>query len=124
MNFSICENKVADQLCSYCTADLRLCFRCTDSAIPPLLKCKISSFWPSSVTVQAALCWTWSETNIAGFLMRRLILSCTSLTVIIHSDVTEINLCVRKPTIWLPTRSDTNRPVQSQKQARFLKFRI
>ena len=22
-----CENKDADQLCSYCTADLRLCFR-------------------------------------------------------------------------------------------------
>ena len=29
---------------------------------------------------------------------------------------------MRKPTIWVPTRSDTNRPVQSQKQARFLKF--
>ena len=26
-----------------------------------------------------------------------------------------LNLCVRKPTIWVPTRSDTNRPVQSQK---------
>ena len=33
-------------------------------------------------------------------------------------------LCVRKPTIWVPTRSDTNQPVQSQKQARSLKFRI
>ena len=26
-----------------------------------------------------------------------------------------------KPTIWFPNRSDTNRPVQSQKQARNLK---
>ena len=27
-------------------------------------------------------------------------------------------------TIWVPTMSDINRPVQSQKQARSLKFRI
>ena len=31
---------------------------------------------------------------------------------------------VRKPTMWLPNRSDTNQAVQSQKQARSLKFRI
>ena len=31
---------------------------------------------------------------------------------------------LRNPTIWVPTRSDTNRPVQSQKQARSLKFQI
>ena len=31
---------------------------------------------------------------------------------------------MRKPTIWVPTRSDTNRPVQAQKRARSLKFRI
>ena len=29
-----------------------------------------------------------------------------------------------KPTIWFPNRSDVNRPVQPQKQARSLKFRI
>ena len=29
-----------------------------------------------------------------------------------------------KPTMWFPTRSDTNWPVQSQKRARSLKFRI
>ena len=29
---------------------------------------------------------------------------------------------VRKPTMWFPNRSDTNRPVQLQKQARSLKF--
>ena len=27
----------------------------------------------------------------------------------------KMSLCVRKPTIWVPTRSDTNRAVQSQK---------
>ena len=29
---------------------------------------------------------------------------------------------VGKPAMWFPTRSDTNRPVQSQKMARSLKF--
>ena len=32
--FAQCENKGADQLCSNCTADRRLCFRHKDSAIP------------------------------------------------------------------------------------------
>ena len=35
-----------------------------------------------------------------------------------------LSLCVRKPTIWVPTRSDTNRAVQSQKMARGWKFWI
>ena len=40
-----------------------------DSTIPLLLKHKISSFWPASVTAQANLCWTWSETPKTCFLM-------------------------------------------------------
>ena len=40
----ICENKGADQLRSNCEADQRLCFRYSDSTIPPLLNSKISSF--------------------------------------------------------------------------------
>ena len=43
-DFCICENKGADQLCSNCTADQRLCFRYTDSPIPLLAKSEISSF--------------------------------------------------------------------------------
>ena len=31
---------------------------------------------------------------------------------------------VGKPTMWFPNRFDTNQAVQSQKQARSLKFRI
>ena len=31
---------------------------------------------------------------------------------------------MRNPTLWFPSRSDTNRAVQSQKMARSLKFRI
>ena len=38
--------------------------------------------------------------------------------------VSILSLCMRKPAIWVPTRSDTNRAVQSKKQARSLEFRI
>ena len=31
---------------------------------------------------------------------------------------------VRKPTMWFPNRSDTNRPVHAQKRARSLTFQI
>ena len=68
------ENKDADQLRGNREADQRLCFRYTDSTFPPLLIPKFSRFWVSSVTVQAGLCWTWSETQIVGFVMHRLIL--------------------------------------------------
>ena len=39
------ENKAADQLCSNCIADQGLCFRFTDTTIPPLRKTKISRFF-------------------------------------------------------------------------------
>ena len=42
-DFCLCENKGADQLRSNCEADQRLCFRHSDSTIPPLLIAKISS---------------------------------------------------------------------------------
>ena len=42
-DFCICENKDADLLCGYRTADQRLCFRYSDSTIPLLPKSKISS---------------------------------------------------------------------------------
>ena len=41
-DFSLRENKGADQLCSNCTADQRLCFRFMDSTIPPLCIPEIS----------------------------------------------------------------------------------
>ena len=67
------ENKGADQLRSNCQADQHLCFHYTDSTIPRLLKSEISSFLPSFVTVQPGLYGTWSETQIVGFLIFRLI---------------------------------------------------
>ena len=59
--FSLGENKGADQLRSNCEAVQRLCFRYTDGTISLLLKSEISSFLPTSVTVQV------------GFLASRLI---------------------------------------------------
>ena len=37
-------------------------------------------------------------------------------------QVKYLSCLVGKPTMWFPNRSDTNRPVQSQKMARGLKF--
>ena len=61
------ENKGADQLRSNCEADQRLCFLYMDSTVPQLSKSKISSLYPSSVTVQPGLCWTWSEPKLLVF---------------------------------------------------------
>ena len=76
-DFCQCETKGADQLCSNCTADQRLCFHYTDtsSTIPLLLLSKISSFFTSSVIVQATRCQIWSETPKTSFLTSQLILS-------------------------------------------------
>ena len=76
----LCENKGADQLCSNCEADQRLCFRYLDSTIPLLLIAEISSLYPASVTVQAGLCWTWTQTPKPVFLASRLILFKNLLT--------------------------------------------
>ena len=72
-DFSICENKDADQFRGNREADQRLCFRYTDSSIPLLPNCEFSSLQPFSVAVQPGLCRTWSETPKTGFLRTRLI---------------------------------------------------
>ena len=48
----------------------------------------------------------------------------TEISLQVCSKIRKMSLCVRKPTIWVPTRSDTNRPVQSQKMVRGWKFWI
>ena len=61
------KNKGADQLRINCGADQCLCFFYMDSTIPLLSKSKISSLLPSSETVQAGLCQTWSEPKLLVF---------------------------------------------------------
>ena len=46
------------------------------------------------------------------------------MTVITSLDLHDLSRLVGKPTMLFPNRSDTNRPVQAQKRARSLKFRI
>ena len=83
LDFCLCENKDADQLCSNCTADQRLCFHCSDSTIPPQPLPKISRFYLSSETVQAGLCQTWSETPKTSFLASGLIFSIDTVHVMV-----------------------------------------
>ena len=89
------ENKDADQLRGNREADQRLCFRYTDSTFPPLLIPKFSRFWVSSVTVQAGLCWTWSETQIVGFVMHRLKLNLLKFTTVVKGNKGFFKACVR-----------------------------
>ena len=53
-------------------------------------------------------------------------LSCVADHLKKGKDVSDVKChmsrLVGKPTMWFPNRSDTNRPVQSQKRARNLKF--
>ena len=70
--FFICENKGADKLCSaadklclYCTADQGFCFDTDPSSS------FIRNFKPIAIflAVHTSLCWAWSETPKAGFLI-------------------------------------------------------
>ena len=67
LDFCLGENK--DAINCAVTAQLISAFvlRYTDSTIPLLLKSEISSFYPSSVTVQAGLCRTLLETGKTVF---------------------------------------------------------
>ena len=62
----ICKNKDADQLCGNREADQRLCY--TDSALPLLLKSKISS-----CACTAGFVSDLFGNHIVGFLTHRLI---------------------------------------------------
>ena len=46
----------------------------------------------------------------------------TTTTKSYVGEVRYLSRLVEKPTMWFPNRSDTNRPVQLQKQARSLKY--
>ena len=47
-----------------------------------------------------------------------------NLITLYTSDAKNMSHLKEKPTMWFPTRSNTNRSVQLQKRARILKFRI
>ena len=112
--FCICENKDADQLRGDREADQRLCFCYTDSTLPLLPKCEISSLLPSSVIAQPGLYGTRSETPKTGFLTTRLIGSCLQVSSLSQCVIqtTKSNVCPGKTQISLgiPSNSDTFSP--------------
>ena len=67
------ENKGPDQLCSYPTADLRLCFHICKSRFSHDAA-HLGNFKPSSLDLQPGLCWTWLESQKTGFVMTWLVI--------------------------------------------------
>ena len=80
------RRKQRHQLHSHCESDERLCFRIKDSTIPLLSESKISSLYPSSVTVQSGLCRIWSEPKLFCFVFSR-----TASFVFTQYDIRFIN---------------------------------
>ena len=72
LEFCLCKNKDADQLCSNCRADQRLYFRFLDCTILLLNLSEISSLLLSYVAVQLGLLDLVGNHNV-GFLMSWLI---------------------------------------------------
>ena len=116
------KNKGADQLCSNCTADQRLCFSLLTQIVQYLF------YFNPKIMLLACFssCTCRFVSDLVGnpkcwFSQRQRLIICTN-----HPDVMKYHLSrlVEKPTMWFPKRSDTNRPVQGQKQARSLKFHI
>ena len=62
-----------------------------------------------------------SVADFADFIMFKagLVLNLPIVSALRHY----LSLCMRKPTILVPTRSDKNRAVQSQRKVRSLKFK-
>ena len=86
------KNKAADQLRDSRKADQRLCFCYMDSTIPLLLKSKISKFKHVSVTAQTGLGQTWSEPQIVGFLMHRLICKLQDVVIILIEEGADVSI--------------------------------
>ena len=126
------KNKDTDHLCSYCEDDLRLCFcKCKllvstqdrsftykTSVKHPLLQAAHDLRDPSGNDFRRI-----SENNTEK-IQRHESVFVIKLATIMWNQRTYMSRLVGKPTMWFPNRSDTNRPVQAQKRARSLKFRI
>ena len=107
-DFCLCENKGADQLCSNCEADQRLCFRYTDSTIFFFfLKLKFQSS-RLFLKLYRPVCVRPGGKPQSPIFSRR-----GSKYNGVYTVFTSLNL-------W----SDTNKATQPQKNARGWKFRI
>ena len=68
----------------------------------------------------------WSSHFLHENVVRKIVVpsSSSDLRCVCQIVVKNMSRLVGKPTMWFPNRSDTNRPVQAQKTARSMKFRI
>ena len=74
----------------------------------------------------SGLCSCHRVSFVTSLLLRvsMLLLMLTTNISALDRNSTIMSPLVGKPTMWFPNMVDTNRPVQSQKRARSLKFRI
>ena len=106
------ENNGADQLCSYCTDDLCLCFRL----------CRLLVFpWGGSVLWRYEYCSSFSQLS---FSLSKSFKTCLHQGYVISRMVLKWAATWENRSAGFPSRSDTNQPVHSQEIARSLKFRI
>ena len=121
----ICENKDADQLHSYCEADLRLCFRYTESTMPLLSKSNFYS-WVCVAPVRKPHCRFSHEKDQLYNIIWICCLLCSQdvessisslyialiLMINVHPDWIKANHPLEKGISGFPTRSDTNWTMQ------------
>ena len=105
-DFCLCENKSADQLCSY-SAPLF-----SDIIIPPLLIPKILKFYLSSVSAKAS---SDPEDHFSHMVAHSVILIITTTYMKSH----HVKTCH-----WFQTRSNSNQDVSFKRLARVSKCRI
>ena len=127
------ENKDADQLRGNREADQRLFFT---TRIVQFLFYLNPKFQASSSflclyrlvcvgPVRKPHCWFSHEVvHFYTIDKERIIIISHRVPMLLCCKCHYLSRLVGKPTMWLPTRSDINIPVQSQKRARILKFRI
>ena len=75
--FPYANNKGADQPAHLRSLISAFVVHCLDSIIPQVSISEISSLYLASLAAQAGLCLTWLQTPKTGFLVTRLMLSCT-----------------------------------------------
>ena len=62
---------------------------------------KIFHFYKEKISV-------YCMEKISVYCMEKISVYCMGVFSLCHQETNDMRLCVRKPTIWVPTRSDTN----------------
>ena len=89
--------------------------------IGPLVFCDCTAWFVSDLVINPNCWFSHAQAHVVVLDPTPMIytVELTAEILVLH-----MSLCMRKPTIWVQIRSDTNRTVQSQKKARSLKLWI